>query len=360
MIDQNLETLVRVAAEDALFATLGSDDADALGAVLRRRVAFHEAVARGAAKRESDHDGWLRALVGAAAPVAATPWFVPLQPAIDDGLCLAAEPKGFRALLPIGLEAARERMRREGILAVRVMRTIGAADGESTPEELRAVDLLLEALALPEDDRRILRAEGVVPLVSLEVPNDLDGRAAKAIVAGAFAVALLDGVDDREREAAVAAAKRLGVVAEDTAEALEKAEALVARRPPIGLAAVDAVRYVLAPLGEKASPIVKLVAQLSLPPRDREACLKELTTHPSTPLTTEHALDRDAERSVLRAAWAAALAFDPTVSLRARLLERHVRVGAHLRAERAAITAREAVEEALAPNLSRGVAAAGA
>jgi hypothetical protein len=327
--------------------------------VVRGRGTFHEAVARGTDKRDPDLDAWLRPLVAAAAAAGATPWFVPMHKAVDDGLCLAAPPKGFRALLPIGLDAARERTRREGVLAVRVVRTVSAADGDATADEARAVDLLLAALALPEDDRRVLSAEGVVPLASLEVPTELDGRTAKAIVAGAFAVAILDGVDDRERDAVVAAAKRLGVADDDTHEALARAEASVARRTPVGLAAVDAARYVLAPLGEEASPILKLVAHLALPPRDRATCLRELTTHPTTPLTIERPLDRDAQRAVLRAAWAAALAFDPTYGLRARLLERHARVGAHLSAERAAEAARVAVEDALAPALARGVAAAG-
>lgn len=342
-----------------MFATVGCDDPDALGVVLARRQAFHEAVARGVATREANHDDWLKPLVRIAATASVTPWFVPMQGAIDDGLCLAAEPRGLRAILPIGIDAARERARRDGMLAVRAVRTIGAADGADSEDERLALGLMLEALALPEEDGRVLSAEAHVPIASLDIPTDLDPRTAKAMIAGGFTLALLDGVDDREREAVLTIARRLGISDEEVHEALSRAEAAVARRTPIGLSTLDAVRYVLAPYGEDALPLVRLAAALALPPRLRDEQLRILDTHAPTPLTTEHDLDRDAQRSVLRAAWAAALALDPTTSLRARLLERHGRVAAHLRVGRLADSARVAVDDAVAEALSRGVEAAG-
>ena len=62
---------------------------------------------------------------------------------------------------------------------------------------------------------------------------------------------------------------------------------------------------------------------------------------------------------LLAAAWAAALRFDPSITMRARMLARHERVANDLGAERLGREAREVVEEYVGEILARAVLVAG-
>lgn len=360
-VDDRLRALHRAVCEDALFA-LCACEPGALEGVLRRRQDAHDAIARdgGSVATMRDFDPWVEALVRAAAAVAA-PWFVPMRHAIDDGLTLERGPSGLRALVPIGVERERAEIRRDAALAVRVARTVAAADAAPGDDERRALELLLVSLGLPDDDARVLRAETPIPIPAIDVPAGLDPKVARAIVAGAWQTAAADGLDDHEREALSAVALRLGV-AGDAVAAIE-ADALrhAANDRAIGDALVDVVRYVLAaaPKPER-DPLALAAIHLSVPADARRDAVRVVTADGATPLGRAHALDREARARVLAAAWAGALALDPRASSRARLRARHERAAAHLGAERQADDARALVDGAVDAALDRGALLAGA
>jgi len=312
-----------------------------------------------APKDATAFDAWMSAMARASAPVGA-PWFVPMRDAIDDGLSIEAEPRGLRAMLPIGTTGHQDRTRRDGSLAVRILRAVSAADGALGEDEIRGIDWLLSALALGIDDQRVLRAEGAVPMASLQIPDELEPKLARSIIAGAWEAAASDGLEEAERIAVMDAARRLKVEPEIADAARVAAETALAMQLRIGLAVIDAVRYVLAPCpAEEIAPIVEACVRLGIPPLRRAEVLRSITTREPTPLGREHDLDRATRSLVLSAAWAAAMTFDPTTTLRARLIERHDRVATDLRAERIGEDARESIDDYVGRALARAVGLVG-
>lgn len=360
--EDRLHTLLRVACEDALFAIAGQGPG-ALASFAERRAAAHEQIAKkGLADSVvmADWDAWLLSLVRDAAPEFA-PWFVPMHHAIDEGLTLHRAPRGLRAVIPIGVEAAQSRTRRDGMLAVRVARAVAAADGTVSQDEERAVELLLTALGLSEGDARILRTEAPIPLAALDLPPELEQKTARILVAGAWQVAACDGLDDRENAAVITIADRLGVELQTLDEIRSRVDAELAAQRRIGRALVDVARYVLAASpSDDARALVRAAVHLSIPPLDRAALVRAVETDAITPLSEPHVLDRGERDRVLSAAWAMALALDPTHSARARLRARHDRAAAHLDASRRAEDAREVVEKVIEGILDRGAAVVGA
>ncbi len=354
---ERLALLTRASAEDALFAMLAKGPR-ALGGVSRRRAAAHDAIARGEpTPTMQEFEPWLCALSWALAPVGA-PWFVPMREAIDDGLTLEREAKGLRAML-LGVSAT-ERLRRVGLFAVRVVRVVSVADGQISADEQRAIDVLVSAMGLPEADVRMLAAEPMPAIVSLELPEELEWNLARAIVVGAWEVAATDGVEEAERAAILEVAARLHVQADVIEEARHYAEESTAKQHLVGLAAVDALRYVLQPLDDAQTlPLFTAAAHLSVPPLKRGEVLRVLESKTATPLAAQHQLDKEARAAVLGAAWAAALATDPTLTMRARLAARHDRVAVDLGSDHAGRDARDTLDEYMAEILARGVGVAG-
>ncbi|MBI2391962.1 MAG: hypothetical protein HYV09_20390 [Deltaproteobacteria bacterium] len=361
-VDDRLRALLRVACEDALFAVAASSPA-ALSAFGERRAPVHEAIAReglGHAVMIADGDAWLGPLVRTLV-VDEVPWFLPMREAIDDGLTLLREPRGFRALIPVGVDALRARLRREAMLAVRVARTVAAADAPLGDDETRALDLLAFALGLADDDARVLRAEAPIPAAAIDVPDDLDARTARAIVGGAFQVAASDGLDEREREAITTIAGRLGLDAEAVSEIASRATSDLDRQHRVGRALVDVVRYVVAgaPV-EEARALITAAVFLTIPPVHRADALRAASDEATTPLAESHELDRAECDRVLAAGWACALSLDSSFAGRAVLRARHRRAGTHLAAERRAEDARALVERWVDEVLDRGTAVLGA
>lgn len=367
-IEARLRQLSRACCEDALFAILGTGT-KSLEGVARRRAPHYEAIARGATSRDggaigmAQLDEWMVEMAAAIAPIGA-PWFVPMHQAIDDGLTLEREgAKGLGRSLQerIFKRGAPEAMRRAGAFAVRVIRAVSAADGAVGHEERRSIDMMVAALGLPEDDARVLRAEGPMPIASLEVPPELEWNLARAVIAGAFHAAAVDGVEPAEHAAIVDVAARLHVQADVIEEARVAAERATASQLAIGVAAIDAIRYVVQLLPEaQALPLVVGAAHLAIPPVKRPDCLRAITSRTTTPLAREHGkVDKSARGASLAAAWAAALSFDPTSTMRARLVARHDRVSTDLGSESAGRDARGLVDEHVEGVLARGVAFAG-
>ncbi|MEO7091871.1 MAG: hypothetical protein ABI175_01390, partial [Polyangiales bacterium] len=187
---ERLALLTRSACEDALFAILGSGPR-ILEGIAKRREPTYDAIARGeTAVTMSDRDAWLAAMSNAAAPLV-TPWFVPMRAAIDDGLTLEREARGLRAIL--GGSGPSERIRQVGFFATRVLRAVSAADGVVSPDEQRAIALLVAAMGLSAEDARVLASEGPMPAAAIEIPADLEWNLARAILLGAWEAAATDG-----------------------------------------------------------------------------------------------------------------------------------------------------------------------
>lgn len=362
-IEERLSALHRVACEDALFA-VAAVGLDALEAFGKRRLSSAEAIARDGLANAvvmADWEAWRIALTKAIAPVAA-PWFVPMREAIDKGLTLEKESRGLRGLIPgFGGDSEKTRIRRDGAFAVRVARAVSAADGVVSRDEAFAVELLLAALALPEDDQRVLRAEAPIPIAAIEVPEGLEPKVARAVVAGAWQTAATDGLHDAEHAAVQSIAMRIGIEPDALVEAREDVEKTITRQRAIGAAMIDVSRYVLAPLpSEESVPLTLAAIHLAVPPLDREPAIRLVTTNAATPLGRAHDLDRTARTQVLAATWAAALATNPTSSARARLVARHDRAAQQVGGDRQAEDARNKVEEYVARAMGRGAAIVGA
>ncbi|MBX7197063.1 MAG: hypothetical protein K1X94_33750, partial [Sandaracinaceae bacterium] len=245
--EDRLHTLLRVACEDAMFAIAGHATAS-YATFAERRVEAHERIARQGLANSvvmADWDAWLSALVRDAAQDFA-PWFVPMHHAIDEGLTLHRAPRGLRAVIPIGLEAAQNRTRRDGVLAVRIAHTVAAADGEVSPDERRAIDLLTTALGLPEGDVRMLQTEAPIPLAALDIPSELEAKTARILVAGAYQVAACDGLEERELAAVHGIADRVGLEAQTFEEIRGRIHAELEAQRRTGRATVDVARDVLA------------------------------------------------------------------------------------------------------------------
>lgn len=355
-----IRDVLRAACEDALFGVAGAS-LKALDTIRERRALAHEAIARDGVANATvmaDFDAWLATLTRATAGEIA-PWFVPMRHAIEDGMTLHREPRGLRGLIPIGVEESRARVRRDGMFAVRVARAVAAADGIVSPDESRSLELLLSALGLAEDDVRVLRTEAPIPMAAIEIPP-VDAKTARAIVAGAWQVAGCDGFEDSERDAISAVAVRLNVD-ELTLETIRANETdAVNSQRKLGRAMVDVVRYVTSALApEEASALSLATVHMAIPPVDRTEALRVVATGTTTPLVDRHDLDRGERERVLAVAWIAALAVDPTLSMRAALRARHDHAATHLDAARQAVSAREAVESYLEPILNHAASVVG-
>jgi tellurite resistance protein len=241
--------------------------------------------------------------------------------------------RGLRSLFsnkPSDKDVAR--VKRYGSLAVRVLRAVLASDGSLDDEERTTIASVVASLGLPEADANTLYGEPPVAPTTLDVYGEMDAAVARAILRGAWLAAAWDTVDPREEQTIQVVAQKLGVPT-DELEALRKdALAKVDHRRRVGLAAVDAVRYVLS---DRCPGLgVQLAAQtgtLMLPRRWRQEALSPVGQGAPVALAKRHVgLESDERLSVLGAAWAAALADDPTVGRRALLRARWERVAQDL------------------------------
>ena len=364
-IDERLRAVLRAIGDDLAFAFLaleatGARELETLAAL---RAAHDEALARGEPSADPDSPealaAWTVELTRALA-ADALPWFVPMRSTIEEGLSLARVPKGFLAKLSGA--GASERVRRLGALAVRATRAVAAADGPPGDDERRAIDVLLAALALPEDEARVLRVEPPVPIAALELPDGVDGAFARALVGGAWEVAASDGVDVAEHQAIAALARRLAVPEESIDEGRRAAERAVGERLDAGAAALGALRYVLAPCApDRVAPLVARALHLAVPPIGR-GDLRGAIAAGATPLGQALSPSASATTIALANAWAAALSLDPTATLRACLRARHERAAIALGAGSARIDdarVRALVEDHVDARLHRAVATAG-
>jgi hypothetical protein len=191
---------------------------------------------------------------------------------------------------------------------------------------------VIAALGLPESDANSLFAEAPVAPETLDVYGEIDPAVARAVLRGAWLAAAWDTVDPREENAIRVVAQKISAPNEEVESTRKEALARVDGRRKAGIAAVDAVRYVLS--DRCPGPGVQLAAltgTLMLPKRWRDEALAPVGQGAPVALAKRHAgLDGEERAAVLGVAWAVALADDPTVGRRALLRARWERVAEDL------------------------------
>lgn len=341
--------------EDALFGVLaaGAVDPDDLKALARRRAPARNV---GAGPTMAHWDAWLVAMAGASAPVA-PPRFLPMATAIEEGLTLEGGARGVRALFtskPSEKDVAR--VRQVGRFALRVLGAVYAATGSWSESAKRERAMLIAALGLPDDDQRILLAEVPGLAEAIDYTGPLDARMSRHIVRGAFHAALADGLDPREEGAIDAIAKRLFIQPNDVNLLRNEARAEVEAQRPLGQAAVDAIRFVVADTPELAVRFASAAAHLGIPPVYRNEALTAIHVGGQVVLGRKHQLERKDREAALALAWLAALATDPTFTRRAELAARHDAVAMDLGGFESGALVRAVLEQQIEPEVVAFVA----
>jgi len=344
-----LARLVATLCEDAIFAFAaeGARDArDLLDGLGKRREPAYAAVVQGnAATRMATFDAWLGEMVRAIAPVAPPQW-LPMADVLREKVTLEIGARGLRSLFsskPSDKDV--QRVKRLGTLAVRVMRAVFAADGAIDGEEQRTIGAFVGALGLSPEDAGPLLAEPVTDMASAEVYGEMEPAVTRAVLRGAWLAATWDGIDPREEQVVRTVAKKLALSDEEVEAARAAAIKRSDERRAMGLAVIDAIRFVLP--DRVPGPGVALASSagsLVLPRRMREEALAPIGQGAPITLAKRHAgLAGDARHTVLAIAWAAALHDDPSLARRALLRTRFDRVADDLGED--GTDARRVVEE---------------
>ncbi|MFO0679010.1 MAG: hypothetical protein U0169_20950 [Polyangiaceae bacterium] len=348
--------LVSTLSEDSFFAFAsgGAAPRDTLDAMAKRRHDAYMAVLSGidALRMTTDCDRWIidmtRTLATACPPV-----FFPMHEVLREKVTLEVGARGLRSLFsskPSDKDV--QRVKRLGTLAVRILRSVYAADGPIDAEEARTVAALIGALGLPEADGATLAAEPPKPVESLDVYGEIEAGIVRGLVRGAWHAAAADSLDPREESVVRAVGTKLGM----TADAVEAARADVLARVETlrttGLAAVEAIRFVLADAHDKlAERLATVAATLLIPRRYREEALAQIRHGAPIALAKRHAsLAVEDRTTVLGMTWAAAISEDPTVSRKMLLRWRYDRFAADLGDDGA--RSREAMEDWLGESVA--------
>lgn len=320
-----LGRLIGVLCEDAIFAlsTGGGDAAEALEGLGKRRVDAYNAALQGMTlpRMNDAWDTWLVQLTRAMAPVSPPLW-LPMMDVVREKVTLEIGARGLRSLFSSKpSEKDVLRVKKVGTLAVRLIRAVLAADGVVDSEEAMVVNAIIGAFGLPDADARPLYAEAPLAAELIEVPGDIEPSVARALVRGAWLGAAADALDPREEHVVRVVGQRLGVPADEIEAAREEAHVRIESRRVVGLAVIDAIRYVLS---DRAPGIgVTLAAAagaLSVPRRYREEANAQIGQGAPVTLGKRYAsMPLDDKTAVLGIAWAAALIEDPTVARRALL-----------------------------------------
>lgn len=350
-----LARLVAALAEDAIFALACGGGTDVLEALGKRRGEAYGAVLAGHRLNTllGEPDAYVVEMTRAMAPVHA-PDFLPMAEVLRERVTLEAGARGLRSLFSSKpSEKDVLRVRRLGTLAVRVLRAVLASDGAIDAEEARALSAFILSLGLPDADVQALHAEGPVPVEQLDVYGDVEPTIAKALVRGAWHAAAADQVDPREEHVARVLAHKLAIPPMDLETMRNEVVQRVDQRRMLGLATVDAVRFVLGDRmpGHGVTLAVRAGA-LVLPRRYREEALAQIGAGVKVTLAKRYGqLSPEDRQTALGIAWAAALYEDPSVARRALLRARHERVALDLNEDGS--KARRAVDdwfaEVLAP-----------
>jgi hypothetical protein len=329
-----LVRLVGTLAEDAVFALTCGGGAAMLEGLGKRRGEAYAAVIAGHRLNTmlGETDAWTVELTRAMAPLHAPQW-LPMAEVLREKVTLEVGARGLRSLFSSKpSEKDAQRVRRLGTLATRVLRAVFAADAPLDPEEHRAVVSLVASLGLPDPEAHALLAEAPVPVEQLDVYGDVEPAISKAIVRGAWLAAAHDQLDPREEHVVRVLGNKLGLPAMDLEVLRSEVVSRVEQRRLLGLAVIDAIRFVLpdrAP-GHGVTFAAK-AGTLLLPRRARDEALAPIGAGARVVLARRYAqLPSEDREAALAIAWAAALYDDPSVARRALLRARHDRVAADL------------------------------
>jgi hypothetical protein len=344
--------------DDAFFATAATArlDIEILRALARRRTHVLTAAAKGARPDDmTQGDSWIVRLAAAMAPVAPPRW-MPMADVIDEGLSLELGARGVRSLFtskPSEKDVAR--VRTLGSFAVRVLGAVITAGGNPRADAQLAKQSLVASLGLPDDEQRPLLEEAPIAAESLEVPQGIPPKLARAILRGAFTAAMLEGEGAKEEQAVLLLGHKTGLPGEEITAAHGEARRAVEAGRTFGEAGVDALRFVMSDDPDERSRLVGTFARITLPIGGRRDAAALEQAGGSAISMKKHALDRRTREAVLGVVWAGALRSNPTFSRRAELLSRHTAVAAELGGEEAALEARKTIEAFLEPELSAAV-----
>jgi hypothetical protein len=333
---QALSRLVSTLAEDAIFALSAAARGHpaALEGLGKRRTDAYTAVLQGnrALKMTEDFDRWIVEMTRAIAPVAPPVW-MPMSDVLAERVTLEGGARGLRAIFSSKpSEKDVQRVKRLGTLATRLLRAVFAADKMIDAEEARTISALIASFGLPESEAHSLQTEAPVPIEQLDIYGDLDGAVARALVAGAWHAAAWDAIDPREEAVVRTFANKIALPIDDLerlrAEAIHRVDA----RRVAGLAATDAVRYMLSDRTPGVGvQIAANVGTLMLPRRYREEALAQIGHGAPITLARRYTETSTEERmAIMGIAWAVAVYEDPSIARRALLRARHDRLAQDL------------------------------
>ena len=329
-----LGRLVSTLAEDAVFGLSCGGGTDVLDGLGKRRGEAYAAVLSGHRLNTmtGEFDNWVVELTRAVAPVFPPSW-MPMAEVIREKVTLEAGARGLRSLFSSKpSEKDVQRVKRLGTLAVRVLRAVFVADGVIDPEEQRTIAGLVASFGLADADAQPLFAEAPVPVEQLDVYGDIEPAIAKALLRGAWLAAAWDQIDPREEHVVRVLANKLAFAAMDLEVLRNEAVQRIDTRRMAGLAAVDAIRFVLSDrMPGHGVTLAAKAGHLMVPRRYREEALAQVGAGTRVTLAKRYSqLGHEEKSTVLGMAWAAAMYEDPSLARRALLRARHDRVAADL------------------------------
>lgn len=329
-----LGRLVSTLAEDGMFALACGGGGATLEGLGKRRGEAYAAILGGHRLNtmSMEFDPWVVEMSRAMAPIHSPAW-MPMSEVIREKVTLEAGARGLRAIFsskPSDKDV--QRVKRLGTLAVRVLRAVSVADGPLDSEEARTVASVIASLGLPDADAQALYAELPVPVDQLDVYGDIEPPIAKALVRGAWLAAACDQLDPREEHVVRVLANKLGIPAMDMEVMRNDVVQRIEMRRMGGLAAIDAIRYILADrMPGHGITLAAKAGMLMIPRRYREEALAPIGHGARVVLAKRFVhLASDDKLMVLGVAWAAAMYDDPSLARRALLRARYDRVAADL------------------------------
>ena len=329
-----LARLVGTLAEDAIFAISCGGGTAMLEGLGKRRGEAYAAVLAGHRLNTllGEADAWMVELTRAMAPLCPPEW-LPMASVVREKVTLEVGARGLRSLFsskPSDKDV--QRVRRLGTLATRVLRAVFMADGPMDPEEQRHVVSLVASLGLPDPDAHALLAEAPVPVEQLDVYGDIEPTVSRALLRGAWLAAAHDQIDPREEHVVRVLGNKLGVPVMDLEVIRNEVVSRVDQRRLLGLAVVDAIRFVLSDRAPgHGVTLAAKAGTLVLPRRYREEALAPIGHGARVVLAKRYGqLPAEDRQAALAISWAAALYDDPSVARRALLRARHDRVAADL------------------------------
>lgn len=355
-----LAQMLRVLSDDALFLLCSTHkaDRDTWTEMTTRRSNQYTKIVQGAHSDSEDESAWMVNMCVALAPVAPPMW-LPMHELIDS-LTLESGARGVRSLFTSKpSEKQIERVRIVGSFAVQALSSVLDAGTPWTEDDQLLRRCVVAALGLPEDDANRLCQQAPRSTEDLELPADFDVKLAKQVASGLWRAAFRDGLDPREDERVMQLCQRMGLTSEDTEAARRQARDDVDSRKALGVAAVDAVRYVLSDDAGACVRLSKMVAKLALPPVHRAESMAAIEHGGPIVLARRHELERKQREVCLTLTWVAALATNPEQTRLAEYLVRHDRVASDIGSKGEGPAARAFATSFLQEQLASAVQAGG-